>query len=79
MTQVYVKAESKKQLNERLAAGAEIYAIEHRMGAETLYLLQGGEPALPDRAVIKIYSRTINGAPYAKAYGVWNADRKRVK
>jgi hypothetical protein len=77
--QVYVRADSKKALNRQLATGLEIYATQHREGDEIIYMLQGGEPALPDRAVIKIYSREIKGTPYAKAWGVWDAQRKQVK
>lgn len=80
--QLYVFAKSKRALNERLAAGQEIYGTEYRMGEKETFLL-GGEGLQTckarDGCVIKIYDRVISGNPYAKDYGIWDAAKHRVK
>jgi hypothetical protein len=76
MISLYVKAKSKKAINESLASGFEVYG-DH-------YTLEGGrnvwlDEKLPSGTVIKVYEKTVGGSPYAKAYGTWDAKKNRVK
>lgn len=70
----YVKAKSKKALNEAIAAGTKITA--------TCFSMTNGHQkeitALNDGDVIKIYEKTVGGSPYAKAYGNWNSKKGKV-
>jgi hypothetical protein len=72
---LYVKAKSKKAINEALAAGTVVYA-------ENFSFNNGDSGSLAkiakDGDVIKIYEKKIDGSPYAKAYGNWNAKKGRV-
>ena len=73
----YVKAKSKKAINEDLAAGKKVYAEDFSLfgniGMELdLRKLNNGD-------VIKIYDKEVGGSPYAKAYGNWDAKKQRVK
>jgi hypothetical protein len=74
--QLYVKGKSKKEINERLAAGAAVYGENYSMfdGGGT-YKLDG---SLPDDTVIKVFEKTVGGSPYAKAYGTWNAAKNKI-
>ncbi len=71
----YVKAKSKKALNERLLAGETIYATRYSMYDSTDVNLQ----SVQNGDVIKIYDKLVSGSPYAKAYGNWDAKKGRVK
>ena len=73
--ELYVKAQSKKSINERLANGEQIIGTNYSIfGGGGFYELN---ESLPTKTVIKVYDKTINGTPYAKAYGMW--DGKKVK
>jgi hypothetical protein len=73
---LYVRAKSKKAINEKLEAGQAVYA-------ESFSLFGGKSGPLhavaADGDVIKIYEKMVSGSPYAKAYGNWNAKKQRVK
>lgn len=73
--EIYVKASSKKSINERLANSDVILGTNYSMfGGGGIYELND---SLPVKTVIKVYEKEINGTPYAKAYGMW--DGKKVK
>lgn len=63
--QVYVKAKSKKEINEKMAAGIAVRYLEYKM----LDCNEGVVADLPLGAVVKIYDKMVGGNPYAKAYG----------
>lgn len=73
---VYVKAKSKKAINEALEAGEKVICTHYGF-------LGGGMDSdikhLNDGDVIKVYEKEINGSPYAKSYGNWDAKKGRVK
>lgn len=77
---IYVKAKSKKELNERLGSieksnsNIRIYGDSHEMFNEGRHAL---DSTLPVGTVIAVYDRYAGGSPYAKAWGTW--DGKRVK
>lgn len=74
--QVYVKAVSKRDLNERLANGDEtMMATEYGMDGVTYHNIR----QLPTGTVIKIYSKRAGTMPIAKAYGTWDATKRRIK
>lgn len=81
--QVYIRAASKKELNERIAQGKSILAIDYSLYGGGNYRIGGADtdalPAIPHGTVIKIYDRFVCGSPYAKAYGTWDANKRRVK
>lgn len=74
---LYVRAKSKKALNEVLAEGKAITGTNHSIFGD------GGDYALDDKladkTVIAIYDKTVGGSPYAKTYGTWDAAKRRVK
>lgn len=72
---VYVRANSKKDLNERLMNDEDVKGIIHSMYDQKTIRLR----ELNDGDVIKIYSKLVGGSPYAKAYGNWQKDKRRVK
>lgn len=79
MTHVYIRADSKAELNRRLADPAQQKAIHcYKVGLcsiEPVPLL-----TIADRTAVKIFSEQDGrGQPIAKAYGNWDAKRRRVK
>lgn len=74
--QVYVKAQSKRDLNERLAADHAVMAVEYKPDGLAVY---ENLRAYPSGTVVRIYSKRAGSTPIAKAYGTWDADRRRVK
>lgn len=75
MDQLYVKADSKKTLNEKLARGELITGTVHRLGRVSQRLLT----AVPDCTVVKLYVACDGvGNPIARRYGTWNARKQRV-
>jgi len=75
MITLYVKAKSKKEINEKLAAGKTIYGTNYSaFGGGGTYALNS---ELPKGTVIKVFEKYSCGSPYAKAYGTW--DGKKVK
>lgn len=72
--QVYVQAKSKKEINERLAAGETVYAEEYSLaGARTIPLKD-----CPEGTAVKIFDKYVQGNPYAKAYGTWSPKKGKV-
>lgn len=69
--QVYVKAESKRELNLRLKEGERVRVTEYDIVGRNSYILQD----LPRDTICKIFSKTALGTPIAKAYGKWNGSR----
>lgn len=72
--QLYVKAKSKKELNERLAYGVSVFGTKYDVYGELTYELS----TLKADATIKIYDKFVGGSPYAKAYGTYSATKGRV-
>jgi hypothetical protein len=62
---VYVKCESKKLLNEGLAQGKNFIGYEYDLGGSNDVNLR----SLALGAVIKLFTKYVDGQPYAKAYG----------
>jgi hypothetical protein len=73
--QVYVQGKSKAEINRRLEDGKVLVAVEHKLGNETKWPLN----TLPDGTLVKVWEKEVNGSPYAKAYGRWNAKSGRLK
>ena len=62
---VYVRANSKKELNARLASDGAVQGDAFNPYGSQMRHLE----SLPVGTVIKIYSKYVGGNPYAKAYG----------
>jgi hypothetical protein len=71
---VYVRAASKKAANE-LVLKDMCSCTEYDMYGSTGHNLR----AMPTGTVVKIYDKFVDGSPYAKAYGTWDAEKKRIK
>lgn len=72
----YIKAKSKKAINEALERGEKVIGTYYGflscgMNTESKYFNEGD--------VINIYEKEVNGNPYAKAYGNWDAKKQRVR
>ncbi len=67
---LYVKAKSKKEVNENLAAKKTVY------GENFSFFGDGGtyqlNAELAKGTVITIYEKTSGGNPVGKSYGTWN-------
>lgn len=74
--QVYVKAQSKKDLNERLAADHVVMATEYKPDGLAIY---ENLRAFPSGTIVRIYSKRAGSTPIAKSYGTWDAIKRRVK
>jgi hypothetical protein len=81
--ELYVKAKSKKALNDALKSGAVVWGFNASMfgGGGQYKIGQGliGDDVAPTGTVIKIFEKMVWGSPYAKAYGVWNQAKGTVK
>ncbi len=74
---LYVKGKSKKEINERLAAGTPVYGTNHSaFGGGGDYRLDAN---LEDGTVISVFEKEVSGSPYAKSYGTWDTKKGRVK
>ncbi len=75
--EIYVKAKSKKNINERIAQGETIYGVNYSMfgGGAGVYKLDG---SLADGTIVKVYEKVVSGSPYAKAYGTWRSAKRMV-
>lgn len=77
---LYVKAKSKKELNDNLnsleksGSNNRIYGDHHHISGTDQHALDSN---LPVGTVIAVYDRYSGGSPYAKSWGTW--DGKRVK
>ena len=72
--QVYIKAKSKKEVNEKLTNGLEVTAIEYNLFNTNYYQLT----ELPTGTVVKIFDKVVGGSPYAKSYGTYNKEKNKV-
>lgn len=70
----YVKALTKKSINESIAAGDTVLATNYKMGQETTKDIR----KLNDGDVIKVYKKELGGSPYAHAYGNWSVKKQKV-
>ncbi len=73
---LYVRANSKKAVNELLAEGKSVHAQDRSMVNERDGLLTA---LAQDGDVIKIYKKIVGDSPYVHAYGNWDAKKQRVK
>ena len=73
---LYVKAASKKEINEKLAAKKPVYGNDYSMfdNQGTIELNE----TLPNGTVITVYDKFSGGNPVGKAYGTWNAKKNKV-
>lgn len=72
---IYVKAASKKAVNQALTEGKTIYGENFSMfGGGGMYTLNQD---LPKGTVITIFDKYSGGQPVGKSYGTWNG--KTVK
>jgi hypothetical protein len=67
----YIKGESKKEVNERIKAGAPVSAVNYTLGQETTVDVR----ALNDGDVVKIWRKMVGSSPLAKAYGNWSTKK----
>ena len=68
---VYVKAKSKKAINELLADGQTIWGKKYDMyGSESIQLHN-----MPKGTVVKVYEKFACGNPVAKSYGTWTGQK----
>lgn len=66
---LYVKAKSKKEINENLEQKKEVYGINFSMfGDGGTYKL---DEHLAEGTVITVYEKTSGGSPVGKSYGTW--------
>jgi hypothetical protein len=71
--EIYIKAKSKKAINERLANNEVITGYNYSIfGGGGTYELND---SLQIGTVIKVYDKEVNGTPYTKAYGMWNGKK----
>jgi hypothetical protein len=71
--EIYIKAKSKKAINERLANNEVIIGTNYSIfGGGGFYQLN---EQLQIGTTIKVYEKQINGIPYAKAFGMWNGKK----
>lgn len=69
---IYIKANSKKAINEALSNNETITGTNHSIFGG------GGDYSLtecPTGTTIKVYDKLVGGSPYAKAYGTWNGTK----
>ena len=73
---LYVKGKSKKEINERIAAGSKVYGENYSLfGGGGTYPL---DASLADGTVIKVFDKYVSGSPYAKAYGNWKPGKNKI-
>ncbi len=71
---IYIQAKSKKELNEKLANKEQIKGTEYDMFSTNPCILN----ELPTGTVVKVFEKYVGGNPYAKSYGVWNKEKKKI-
>jgi hypothetical protein len=70
---LYVKAQSKKHINERILAGQTVYGENFSMfGGGGAYAL---DSSLPAGTIIAVFQKTVGGSPYATAFGTWSGSK----
>jgi hypothetical protein len=75
MTSIYVKAQSKADLNMRIARGDRILGTVYRVDSVDVVPLA----SMPHGCVVKIWRKSYGSTPIARTFGTWDATRKRVK
>ena len=70
---IYVNAKSKKEVNEKLAAGKTVGGVNHSMFGGGGYYEINADLAVGTQ--ISIYEKMVGGSPYAKSYGTWNGKK----
>jgi len=74
---LYVQAKSKADINRRLQAGETFTGINYSMfDGGGVYELNS---ELQSGTIVAVYEKTINGSPYAKAWGTWDANKNKLK
>lgn len=73
---VYIKAASKKALNDYIAknGAAAVSGAEYSLYGATQRRLAD----CPDGTVVSIFDKYVGGNPYAKAYGVWRPSKNKL-
>jgi len=70
---LYVKGNSKKAINEAIAAGESIHGENFSIfGGGGIYRL---DSTLPKDTIISIFSKYSGGSPVAKSYGTWTGTK----
>ena len=71
---IYVKANSKTELNRRLAMGADIFGtVYHCDGVDAKRLA-----SMPHGSIVRVWRKSFGSTPHAHTYGLWNAAKMRV-
>lgn len=73
---IYVKAKSKKEVNEMLVNGEDIIGYNFSMFGD------GGHYSisnLNDGDIVAIYQKTINGSPVVKSFGNFVKSKNQLK
>lgn len=74
---LYVQAKSKADINRRLKAGETFTGWNYSMfGGGGEYELNS---ELQSGTIIAVYEKTINGSPYAKSWGTWDANKNKLQ
>lgn len=72
---IYVKAASKAELNRRLSRGERIIGTVYTIDSVDVVPLN----TMPDGSAVKVWSKSYGSTPIAKAYGAWNASKRKVE
>lgn len=72
---LYVRAQSKKRLNDRLASGDLVIGTHYSVHGISEHKL---DDSLEDGTVIAIFDKTVGGNPYTTTWGTWRARTRRV-
>ena len=77
---VYVRAASKKSINESLAIGQSIPAWEFNIfNPNGQYITDHQLSDLQTGTTVAIYEKIVGGNPYAKSWGTWDAEKNKLK
>ena len=77
---VYIQANSKKAINEALASGKKVPAVEYNMfNPNGQYMTDHILNDLPTGTIVSVFSKYVGGQPYAKAYGSWDKEKNKLK
>lgn len=74
MKKLYVRAKSKKDLNEKLLTD-QVIGIEYKPDGTNSY----GLDCLKEKCVIVLYQKTVGGNPVATSYCEFDPSKNRVK
>ena len=75
MKKLYVRAKSKRDLNERLEAGDQVLGRSFGIDNAGLY----GLDCLTEKCLIVVYSKMVGGNPVPISYGEFDPAKNRVK